>query len=228
LGVPHVPLEKQRDTKNVNNVWGSQNSPQRNLSKITLQLHPSNIEKIHNLSIEQRGKKAKHFSIYQLPFRKVIHKFLTNSEVAPNSQGKLSRTLVFQGDSDHLNPKVLLVEDEDFFRRMVAMGFEREGFTVLQADNGVDGLKVAEQERPDLIILDLVMPGLLGFEVCKALRANPLFSKTPILIMSAKSYKPDIDKALELGADAYVVKPVELDELMKIAKEQIKKRNADA
>lgn len=127
-----------------------------------------------------------------------------------------------------MNPKVLLVEDEDFFRQMVAMNFEREGFTVLQADNGIDGLKLAEQEQPDLVILDLVMPGLLGFEVCKALRDNPAFSKTPILVMSAKSYKPDIDKAIELGADAYLVKPVELDDLMNIAREHIKKRNAGA
>lgn len=111
---------------------------------------------------------------------------------------------------------------------MVAMNFEREGFTVLQADNGIDGLKLAEQEQPDLVILDLVMPGLLGFEVCKALRDNPAFSKTPILVMSAKSYKPDIDKAIELGADAYLVKPVELDDLMNIAREHIKKRNAGA
>lgn len=123
-----------------------------------------------------------------------------------------------------LKKKVLLVDDEEFFRRLVAAGFEREGYAVLQADNGIDGLRIAEEEKPELIILDLVMPGLLGFEVCKSLRENPAFSNTPIIVMSAKAYKPDIDKALELGADSYIVKPIELEELMQIVREQMQKR----
>ncbi|MEX1275083.1 MAG: response regulator [Bacteroidota bacterium] len=123
-----------------------------------------------------------------------------------------------------MKQKVLLVDDEEFFRRLVANGFEREGYAVLQADNGIDGLRIAEQEKPDLIVLDLVMPGLLGFEVCKSLRDNSVFSNTPIIVMSAKAYKPDIDKALELGADAYIVKPIELEELMQLVKEQMQKR----
>jgi len=120
--------------------------------------------------------------------------------------------------------KVLLVDDEDLFRRMIAMGFERHGFSVLQADNGEEALKIARRELPSLIILDLVMPGLLGFEVCATLRQDERFTRTPIIIMSAKSYKPDIDKAKELGADAYVVKPVEIDELIKLAREHLNKR----
>lgn len=126
-----------------------------------------------------------------------------------------------------MKPKVLLVDDEDYFRKMVAYGFERQGFTVVQADNGIDGLALAERERPDLIVLDLVMPGLLGFEVCKALRDKPEFSKTGIIIMSAKSYKPDMDKAKELGADEYLVKPVEMEDLLRIAQEYLAKRAND-
>jgi DNA-binding response OmpR family regulator len=121
-------------------------------------------------------------------------------------------------------PKVLIVDDEDFFRRIVAVNFERAGFSVFQADNGVDGIRLARQEFPDLIILDLVMPGLLGFEVCLALRQDDRFEKTAIVIMSAKNYKPDIDKAKELGADAYLVKPVEFDELLKIARQHMNNR----
>lgn len=123
-----------------------------------------------------------------------------------------------------MKQKVLLVDDEEFFRRLVANGFEREGYAVLQADNGIDGLRIAEQEKPDVVVLDLVMPGLLGFEVCKSLRENPAFSNIPIIVMSAKAYKPDIDKALELGADAYVVKPIELEELLQTVREQMQKR----
>jgi DNA-binding response OmpR family regulator len=124
----------------------------------------------------------------------------------------------------NLSPKVLIVDDEDFFRRIVAMGFEREGFLVSQADNGEDAVKMAGTDVPDLILLDLVMPKLLGFEVCQALRNDKRFAKTAIIIMSAKSYQPDFDKAAELGADAYVVKPFELQDLMKVAREHMNKR----
>lgn len=104
------------------------------------------------------------------------------------------------------------------------MGFEREGFAVVQADNGEDAVKMAESEMPELILLDLVMPRLLGFEVCQKLRADAKFAKTAIIIMSAKSYKPDMDKAAELGADSYVVKPFELHDLLRVAREQMNKR----
>jgi len=119
---------------------------------------------------------------------------------------------------------VLIVDDEEFLRKMIVMGFERDGFTVFQADNGEDGVKIARQELPELVLLDLVMPRLLGFEVCQILRNDPQFSKTAIVIMSAKSYKPDMDKAAELGADAYVVKPFEMAEMLKTAREHMDKR----
>jgi DNA-binding response OmpR family regulator len=123
-----------------------------------------------------------------------------------------------------VKPKVLIVDDEDFFRTIVANGLEREGFTVLQADNGEDAVEVASTELPDLILLDLVMPRLLGFEVCQMLRKDQRFAHTAIIIMSAKSYKPDMDKAAELGADAYVVKPFEFSDLMIVARENMNKR----
>ena len=121
-------------------------------------------------------------------------------------------------------PKILIVDDEDFFRKMVSMGFERGGFTVLQADNGEDAVKIASAELPDMVLLDLVMPRLLGFEVCQMLRNDPRFSRTAIIIMSAKSYKPDMDKAAELGADAYVVKPFEITDVIKLAQEHMDRR----
>ncbi|TSA14763.1 response regulator [bacterium] len=119
---------------------------------------------------------------------------------------------------------MLIVDDEEFLRKMIVMGFERDGFTVFQADNGEDGVKIARQELPELILLDLVMPRLLGFEVCQILRNDEQFSKTAVIIMSAKSYKPDMDKAAELGADAYVVKPFEMAEMLKTAREHMDKR----
>jgi DNA-binding response OmpR family regulator len=123
-----------------------------------------------------------------------------------------------------VKPRVLIVDDEDFLRKMIVMGFERDGFTVFQADNGEDAVKIAVQEIPELILLDLVMPRLLGFEVCQILRNDERFSKTAVIIMSAKSYRPDMDKAAELGADAYVVKPFEMADLLKTAREHMDKR----
>lgn len=122
--------------------------------------------------------------------------------------------------------KVLIVDDEDFLRSFYSHYFVNKGFTVLEADNGLDGVSIAENEKPDLIILDLIMPGMHGFGVCKQLRDNPALDKTTIIITSAKSYKPDIDKAMELGADEYVVKPVEFDDLYKIATEKMKQRGS--
>ena len=123
-----------------------------------------------------------------------------------------------------MNKKVLIVDDEDFLRSFYSHFFVNKGFTVLEADNGLDGVSIAEKEKPELILLDLIMPGMHGFAVTKQLRENQAFDKTTIIITSAKSYKPDIDKALELGADAYVIKPVEFDELFQIVEEKMKIR----
>lgn len=128
------------------------------------------------------------------------------------------------GAGTHVKPKVLIVDDEDFFRKLVANGFEREGFDVLQADNGKDAVEIASAELPELILLDLVMSGLLGFEVCQMLRKDERFAHTAIIIMSAKVYKPDMDKAAELGADAYVVKPFDFIDLMTVVRENMNKR----
>lgn len=120
---------------------------------------------------------------------------------------------------------VLVVDDEESLRTIVAQSFKERGYAVLTADNGTDGLELATQQRPDIVILDLLMPGLLGFEVCCRIREDKNLAHTVVIITSAKSYKPDIDKAMELGADAYVVKPADVDELMKLAEERFAKRN---
>jgi DNA-binding response OmpR family regulator len=162
-----------------------------------------------------------------LPFAKVIDKFPHNVAVVLPSlclPREFNQVFPVSGADRPVKPKVLIVDDEDFFRKMIVLGFERNGFIVFQADNGEDAVRIAQTEFPDLILLDLVMPRLLGFEVCQLLRKDDRFSKTAIIIMSAKSYKPDMDKAAELGADAYVVKPFELNDLMKAAGDNMNKR----
>ena len=123
-----------------------------------------------------------------------------------------------------MSKKVLLVDDEDFLRSFYSHYFANKGFTVLEADNGLDGVKIAEAEKPELIILDVIMPVMHGFAACKLMRENPSLNKSTIIFTSSKSYKPDIDKAMELGADAYVIKPVEFDDLYRVATEKMKLR----
>jgi len=119
--------------------------------------------------------------------------------------------------------KLLVVDDEELVRKMVTLWFEREGFSVISADNGTDGLRLAIEQQPDVILLDIIMPGLHGFEVCKKIREQPQLSKTVVIITSARSYKPDIDKAKELGADDYVIKPSDSGNLLKIVTRHLSK-----
>jgi DNA-binding response OmpR family regulator len=120
--------------------------------------------------------------------------------------------------------KVLVIEDNPIIRRLVQVVFEHEGFDVSLASEGSEGVRLALMNPPNIVILDIMMEGLHGFEVCKMLRANSSMRRTAIIIASGKSYKPDIDKAMELGADSYVVKPFSPKELFKIAVEHMNER----
>jgi len=114
-------------------------------------------------------------------------------------------------------PKVLIIDDSPTQRRFAQMIFERNGFEVSSTGEGSEGIRLALINQPNVVILDLLMEDMHGFEVCKMLRSNTNLNKTAIIVTSAKSYKTDVDKALQLGADAYVVKPYEAKELLDIA-----------
>jgi len=114
-------------------------------------------------------------------------------------------------------PTVLIIDDDDSHRRLTQVIFEKNGFDVSVANEGSEGIRQALIKTPSVIILDLMMEGLHGFEVCKMLRANSNMRRTAIIVTSGKSYKADVDKAIQLGADAYVVKPFLPKELIEIA-----------
>ncbi len=120
--------------------------------------------------------------------------------------------------------KILIADDEAAERELTAAEFQRVGFQVLTTDNGTETLALATAEKPDAVILDLLMPGFNGFEVLNRLRQMTELSTMVVIIRSGKSYKPDIDKALELGADAYVVKPGDLEDLVKLTINHIERR----
>lgn len=106
--------------------------------------------------------------------------------------------------------KIILVDDEPEILALVRDYLSREGFDVLTAPNGKDGMELIEQEKPDLVLLDWMLPGMSGLEMCKHLRET---STIPIIMLTAKSEEIDRVLGLEFGADDYIVKPFSLREL---------------
>ena len=103
--------------------------------------------------------------------------------------------------------KVLIVEDEEDIVQLVKMYLDKEGFRTFTAANGAEALRRVRSERPDLVILDLMLPEIDGLEVCKKLRGTPQTAMLPIIMLTAKSEESDTVVGLELGADDYVGKP---------------------
>ncbi|MCK4432238.1 MAG: response regulator transcription factor, partial [Candidatus Aminicenantes bacterium] len=111
-----------------------------------------------------------------------------------------------------MSKKVLIVEDDPGISLSLKDEFESLGYTVIKTDNGQKGLTIARQESPDLIILDLMLPVMDGYDVCRELRNEG--NRTPIIMLTAKNKEIDKVLGLELGADDYVTKPFSLRELM--------------
>jgi two-component system phosphate regulon response regulator PhoB len=99
--------------------------------------------------------------------------------------------------------QILIVDDEKEIRELISFNLEREGFKIITASTGEEALSITQHKRPDLIVLDLMLPGIDGLEVCKALSGYDI----PILMVTAKSEDADIILGLEMGADDYVTKP---------------------
>lgn len=120
-------------------------------------------------------------------------------------------------------PRVLLVEDEPAQRTVLAYNLEAEGFAVTQADNGEDAMVLVDEEDPDIIILDWMMPKVSGIEVCRRLKMRPETRGIPIIMLSARAEEVDRIRGLETGADDYVVKPYSVLELMARARAQLRR-----
>ncbi|TGD42966.1 phosphate regulon transcriptional regulatory protein PhoB [Pseudotabrizicola sediminis] len=120
-------------------------------------------------------------------------------------------------------PVVLLVEDEPAQREVLAYNLESEGFRVVQAANGEDALMMVDEDTPDIIILDWMMPELSGIEVCRRLKIRPETRSIPIIMLSARAEEVDRIRGLETGADDYVIKPYSVLELMARARVQLRR-----
>jgi two-component system phosphate regulon response regulator PhoB len=103
--------------------------------------------------------------------------------------------------------RILVIEDEEDILELVRYNLEKEGFSVIGVTCGEEGLRLAQREPPDLSLVDLMLPGVDGLEVCRELKRNALTAKVPVIIFSAKGDEPDIVSGLEIGADDYVTKP---------------------
>lgn len=110
--------------------------------------------------------------------------------------------------------KVLIVEDESALRDVVAYNLQRAGYEVLEAGTASEGLSLARSARPDLVLLDLMLPDLPGTEVCKAIKADPSLGHVRIVMLTALSEEVDRIVGFELGADDYVTKPFSVRELV--------------
>jgi CheY-like chemotaxis protein len=105
-----------------------------------------------------------------------------------------------------MTKRILLVEDDRFLRRACETGLRRKGFTVVAAADGVQALALARAERPDLVLLDLLMPKMPGIDVLRALKADPGTRDIPVLILSNSSREQDVGEVMRLGAVGYWVK----------------------
>jgi DNA-binding response OmpR family regulator len=107
------------------------------------------------------------------------------------------------------SPTVLLVEDDPVILRLLEVNFELEGFGVLLAHDGAEGIEMAITQRPDLVISDIMMPNVSGLELVLALKADDATASIPIILLSAKAQSADVKAGMEAGADDYVTKPFE-------------------
>ena len=120
-------------------------------------------------------------------------------------------------------PMVLVVEDEPAQREVLSYNLEAEGFRVARAANGEEALLVVEEQSPDIIVLDWMLPNVSGIEVCRRLKSRAETRSVPVIMLSARSEEVDRVRGLETGADDYVVKPYSVVELMARVRAQLRR-----
>ncbi|MDU9006028.1 phosphate regulon transcriptional regulator PhoB [Sedimentitalea todarodis] len=125
-------------------------------------------------------------------------------------------------------PTVLVVEDESAQREVLSYNLAAEGYRVCQAENGEEALLVVDEDTPDVIVLDWMMPNLSGIEVCRRLKTRQVTRGIPIIMLSARSEEVDKVRGLETGADDYVIKPYSVVELMARVRAQLRRTRPSA
>lgn len=121
-----------------------------------------------------------------------------------------------------MKKRILLIEDEKDLVMAVKFRLEVLGYEVSVALDGEDGLEKAKKEKPDLILLDLMLPKMNGLKICSFLKSDPEYKKIPIIIFTARAQESDKEAGMQCGADAYITKPFEAGELIGKIKELLK------
>ena len=124
--------------------------------------------------------------------------------------------------------KILVAEDERDIRELIAFTLRFAGFDVALAKNGAEAVDMVEVQDPDLIILDVRMPKMTGYEACRKIKENPRTKGTPVMILSAKGQEVEIQQGLESGADEYILKPFVPDELVAQVKGILKRMRIES
>ncbi|MEH2243503.1 response regulator transcription factor [Nostoc sp.] len=120
--------------------------------------------------------------------------------------------------------KILVIEDDNVTRNLYLKGLEAKGFDTIGADNGLAGIQKAQERIPDLVICDITMPDMDGYNVLTTLRQDPLTAIIPFIFLTGSTTRADVRKAMELGADDYVTKPSTLDELLRAITTRLQKQ----
>ena len=124
--------------------------------------------------------------------------------------------------------KILIAEDEADVQALVGLHLRNAGFVPVNAENGPEAIRRAREDAPSLIVLDIMMAGMNGLEVCKLLKADMATSRIPLIMLTAKAEEPDRVKGLELGADDYMTKPFSPRELVLRVKSVLRRSSAPA
>ena len=126
-----------------------------------------------------------------------------------------------------MKEKILIVEDDPMHMRLLEMTLRAQNYTLLKATDGEEALDIAARERPDLILMDIRLPKMSGFEVAKKLRENPALSHIPIIAITAHAMSGDRDKIIASGCDTYLTKPVDTRQLPGVIAEMLLKRKKE-
>ena len=127
-----------------------------------------------------------------------------------------------------MKKRILIIEDEQDIITTLIFRLEAEGYEIITAMDGEDGLDKAKKEKPDLILLDLMLPKMNGYKVCALLKSDSRFKHIPIIIFTARAEKADRKKSAEAGADAYITKPFEPPVLLAKIKELLGEQGEQA
>ena len=120
-------------------------------------------------------------------------------------------------------PKILLIEDDQFLSKILLVKLKRAGFDVFLAIDGEEGIKKAKETKPDLILLDLILPKINGFAVLSEIKKTPVLKKVPVVILSNLGQESDVEKGLRMGAEDYLIKTnLSLSEIVEKVKKHLK------